>query len=224
MLGRLSLFGQGAARLHDELITVVADWHPGDDRQSALQPLSASTKDATWRLLQDALKEAESRGLPNVDTSRFQTMAEHDVQTLLPLLKQESETALTAAAELLKQRGGKEAQALKDVLRGQRKRINATLRQRTRELGKLERKAAAAEPTGLIPGLADQVDVPALDLSKLSKKEHAQLRSDQRHWERRLETIEAELGSEPQRIVNSYRVVTHRLEPAGLIYVWPISG
>ena len=170
------------------------------------------------------MQEAESGGLPNVDTSRFQAMAERDVQALLPLLKQESETALSAAAELLKQRGGTEAQALKDVLRGQRKRINATLRQRTRELGKLEKKAAAAEPTGLIPGLADQVDVPALDLSKLSKKEHAQLRSDQRHWERRLETIEAELGSEPQRIVESYRVVTHRLEPAGLVYLWPISG
>lgn len=224
VLGRLSLFGQGAARLHDELITVVADWHPGEDRQSALQPLPASTKEATWKLLQDALKEAESGGLPNVDTSRFQAMAEHDVQALLPLLKQESETALADAAELLKQRGGTEAQALKDVLRGQRKRINATLRQRRKELGKLEKKAAAAEPTGLIPGLADQVDVPALDLSKLSKKEHAQLRSDQRHWERRLETIEAELSIEPQRIMDSYRVVTHRLEPAGLVYLWPISG
>ena len=92
------------------------------------------------------------------------------------------------------------------------------------ELGKLEKKAADAEPTGLIPGLADQVDVPTLDLSKLSKKEHAQLKSDQRHWERRMETINAELASEPQRIADSYRVVTHRLEPAGLVYLRPISG
>ena len=92
------------------------------------------------------------------------------------------------------------------------------------DLGKLEKKAANAEPTGLIPGLVDLVDVPALDLSKLSKKEHTQLRADQRHWERRMETIEAELGSEPQRIVDSYRVVIHRLEPAGLVYLWPISG
>jgi hypothetical protein len=66
--------------------------------------------------------------------------------------------------------------------------------------------------------------VPALDLAKLSSQERKQLAADQRHWTRRLETIEAELGSEPKRIQESYRVVTHRLEPAGLVYLWPISG
>ena len=48
--------------------------------------------------------------------------------------------------------------------------------------------------------------------------------SDQKHWQRRMETIEAELSSEPKRIEASYRVVTHRLEPAGLVYLWPIRG
>ena len=224
VLGRLSLFGQGAARLHDELITVVADWHPGEDRQAALRPLDGSNRADTWGLLQAALQEAETGGLPSVDTSRFQAMAEQDVVALLPLLKRESESALDAAAELLKQRGNSEAKALKEVLRGQRKRINATLRQRTRELAKLDKQAAAAEPTGLIPGLEEQISVPALDLEKLSSQERKQLAADQRHWVRRLETIEAELSSEPARIVDSYRVVTHRLEPAGLVYLWPISG
>lgn len=85
-------------------------------------------------------------------------------------------------------------------------------------------QAAAAEPTGLIPGLEEQINVPALDLEKLSSQERKQLAADQRHWARRLETIEAELSSEPARIVDSYRVVTHRLEPGGLVYLWPISG
>ena len=48
VLGRLSLFGQGAARLHDELITVVAEWHPGDDRQAALRPLDGASREGTW--------------------------------------------------------------------------------------------------------------------------------------------------------------------------------
>lgn len=224
VLGRLSLFGQGAARLHDELITVAADWHPGSDRQTALTPLPTSSKAATWTLLQNALQDAESGELPSPETSRFQAMAEQDVAALLPLLKQESEAALAAAAELLKQRGNSEAQALKEVLRNQRKRINATLRQRTRELAKLDKQAAQAEPSALIPGLEEQINVPALDLAKLSSQERKQLAADQRHWARRLETIEAELSSEPARIVDSYRVVTHRLEPAGLVYLWPISG
>jgi hypothetical protein len=175
-------------------------------------------------MLQQALQIAEGGGLPAVDTARFQAMAEQDVMALLPLLKQQSEAALEAAAALLKQRGSSEAQALKEVLRDQRKRINATLRQRTRELAKLDRQAADADPTALIPGLEEQINVPALDLAKLSSQERKQLSADQRHWARRLETIEAELSSEPQRIVDSYRVVTHRLEPAGLVYLWPISG
>lgn len=224
VLGRLSLFGQGAARLHDELITVVADWHPGDDRQAALQSQGESTREVTWGMLQESLQIAESDGLPGVDTSRFQAMAEQDVMALLPRLKQESEAALEAAADLLKQRGSSEAQALKEVLRDQRKRINATVRQRTRELAKLDRQVAAADPTSLIPGLEEQINVPALDLAKLSSLERKQLAADQRHWARRLETIETELASEPKRIEDSYRVVTHRLEPAGLVYLWPISG
>jgi hypothetical protein len=58
----------------------------------------------------------------------------------------------------------------------------------------------------------------------MSERERRQLVSDQKHWQRRTETIKAELSSEPKRIEASYRVVTHRLEPAGLVYLWPISG
>lgn len=224
VLGRLSLFGQGAARLHDELITVAAEWHPGDNSPTALRPLPGSSPAATWGLLQEALAEADTGSLPVPGTSRFQALAQEHVEALLPLLQQQSEAALREATALLNQRATTEADALKEVLRSQRKRINATLRQRTRELAKLDRKVAEADPTALIPGLAEQIDVPALDLEKLSSLERKQLAADQRHWARRLETIEAELSSEPRRIQDSYRVVTHRLEPAGLVYLWPISG
>jgi hypothetical protein len=224
VLGRLSLFGQGAVRLHDELITVMADWHPGANRAEALQPLEGQQR-AVWPLLQKALGGAANEALPAVvDTSRFQAEAAADVGALLPHLDRESEAALEAATALLKQRGTIEAEALKEVLRTQRKRINATLRQRTRELAKLDKQAAAADPTALIPGLEDQIEVPALDLARLSSQERRQLAADQRHWQRRLEAIEAELSSEPARIKASYEVVAHRLEPAGLVYLWPISG
>jgi superfamily II DNA or RNA helicase len=224
VLGRLSLFGQGAVRLHDELITVMADWHPGANRAEALQPLEGQQR-AVWPLLQKALGGAANEALPAVvDTSRFQAEAAADVGALLPHLDRESEAALEAATALLKQRGTIEAEAFKEVLRTQRKRINATLRQRTRELAKLDKQAAAADPTALIPGLEDQIEVPPLDLARLSSQERRQLAADQRHWQRRLEAIEAELSSEPARIKASYEVVTHRLEPAGLVYLWPISG
>ena len=81
VLGRLSLFGQGAARLHDELITVMADWHPGDDRQAALQPLSGSSREAAWALVQQALAEAEAGELPSPDPARFQAQVTAKVLT-----------------------------------------------------------------------------------------------------------------------------------------------
>jgi superfamily II DNA or RNA helicase len=224
VLGRLSLFGQAAARLHDELITVMADWHPGADRATALQPLSGQQRHAVWPLLQQALAGAADGSLPALEASRFQAEAAADVNALLPHLQRESEAALQAATALLRQRGSTEAEALKDVLRSQRKRINATLRQRTRELAKLDKQAASADPMALIPGLEEQINLPALDLAKLSNQERRQLAADQKHWQRRLDTIEAELGSQPRRIQASYEVVTHRLEPAGLVYLWPISG
>jgi hypothetical protein len=224
VLGRLSLFGEGAARLHDELITVMADWHPGANRQEALQPVGAEQRQVIWTLLQEALKEAAAGHLPSLDTGHLQSGADADVSALLPELQQEAERAREAATELLQERGRLEAETLKTVLRNQRQRINATLRQRSREIAKLDRKAAQAEATPLITGLAEDLLIPALDPASMSERERRQLASDQKHWQRRMETIEAELSSEPKRIEASYRVVTHRLEPAGLVYLWPISG
>jgi len=225
VLGRLSLFGQGAARLHDELITVMAEWHPGSDRGAALKPMGEQQRDVIWPVLQQALAAANSGvAVAESDNQRLQAQAKDDVAALLPSLQQASQTAMDAAAALLKQRGSSEAEALKEVLRNQRKRINATLRQRTRDLAKLDKQAAAAEPTGFIPGLEELIDVPEMDLTKLSKQERKQLDADQRRGARRLAAIDSELDSEPKRIVDSYRLVTHRLEPAGLVYLWPISG
>jgi hypothetical protein len=224
VLGRLSLFGEGAARLHDELITVMADWHPGADRQQALQPVGSEQRQAVWALLQEALKEAAGGNFTAVDTSRLQSGADADVTALLPQLQQEAERALAAATGLLQERGRLEAEALKTVLRNQRQRIRDTVRQRSQEIARLDRKAAKAEATPLITGLADVVNIPELDPASMSERERRQLASDQKHWQRRLETIETELSSEPKRIEASYKVVTHRLEPAGLVYLWPISG
>ena len=224
VLGRLSLFGQGATRLHDELISVIADWHPGADRAAALQPLAGAQQEQAWAVLTKAMEAGNNEAITAAIRSQLQAEAPADVAALKPALDAAAERAQAAAAELLSQRGTTEAAALKEVLRSQRKRINATVRQRNRDLAKLDRQVAAADPTALIPGLEEQLEVPALDLQKLSSQERKQLSADQKHWQRRLETIETELASEPKRIEESYRVITQRLEPAGLVYLWPISG
>jgi hypothetical protein len=40
----------------------------------------------------------------------------------------------------------------------------------------------------------------------------------------RLARLERELREEPERIRQSYEVRAHRLEPVGLVYLWPVSG
>ncbi len=55
-------------------------------------------------------------------------------------------------------------------------------------------------------------------------EEQRQLDADRRHWEKRLQAIATELISEPARIEAAYKVKAVRVEPVGVIYLWPISG
>ncbi len=42
-----------------------------------------------------------------------------------------------------------------------------------------------------------------------------------RSWRRRLEQFDRELETEPQRIADFYEVRATRVEPVGLVYLWP---
>jgi hypothetical protein len=58
-----------------------------------------------------------------------------------------------------------------------------------------------------------------LDLSEPA--ERRQRLADRRHWERRLQDLEGELVAEPKRVAESYPVRAQRLEPVGIVYLWP---
>ena len=45
-----------------------------------------------------------------------------------------------------------------------------------------------------------------------------------RHWDRRLRNIDQELQTEPERIKSVYAVKAQRVEPVGLVYLWPVTG
>ncbi len=51
-----------------------------------------------------------------------------------------------------------------------------------------------------------------------------QIASERAFWAARLRTIEAEIESEPQRIDRAYQVRARRLDPLGLVYLWPRTG
>ena len=48
-----------------------------------------------------------------------------------------------------------------------------------------------------------------------------QLDADMRHWRRRLARFERDLEREPARIREFYEIRARRVEPVGLVYLWP---
>ncbi len=57
-----------------------------------------------------------------------------------------------------------------------------------------------------------------------SQEEERQFTANQKHWAARLLTLEDEIRDEPARIRTGYEVRARRVEPVGLVYLWPVSG
>jgi hypothetical protein len=51
-----------------------------------------------------------------------------------------------------------------------------------------------------------------------------QAEEERKDWDKRLLAIEREVDDEPARILKAYEVQAHRVEPIGVVYLWPISG
>ena len=99
------------------------------------------------------------------------------------------------AIEKLKQRGAREDKDLRETLERQRDRVRE-------ELAKHE-------------GEFEQF---TLDFGEEEKR---QLETDMRSWRNRLEQFDRDLEREPPRIHAFYEVRAKRIEPVGLVYLWP---
>ncbi len=197
LLGRLSLFGQGAARLDEEVIAVTARWHPlFNTRKLRAYAAGRDAEAATLEQLEQAFGEQTGRQVPLATREQLQAAAPHDVgQLLQPLQERATEAGLTAA-ELLRARGQREAQAMTELLAAQRQRIQAE---------QLRRQSAQLE-------------------FEFSGDESRQVRADMLAWTRRLAAIEGALEREPRRIEDGFAVRLTRVEPLGLVYLWPQGG
>lgn len=60
LIGRLALFGAGAARLHEEMIVVTAPWIEPDRRTGALRSFGKQGEEATLEQLEQALREGRT--------------------------------------------------------------------------------------------------------------------------------------------------------------------
>jgi len=199
LLGRLSLYGDRAARLHDEVVSVAARWVDPTARKGGLKPYAEDAQAKSWEILLASISKASGLSVaPEVQRNILRS-APTDVTELLPHLQARCELVASKAIAKLDERGQREAREMVEILEGQRKRIE-------RELTKVEDPQQALE----FKGFDDQ--------------EWRQLRDNAKFWRRRLDAIPRETELEPKRILRSYAVRATRIEPVGIAYLWPVTG
>ena len=198
LLGRLALYGEHAERLHEEIVTVTARWVEPHLRRGPLQRYAADAERKTMGLL-DQLLEAGGASQPGETVrGRLLASAERDVEELRPQLEPRARELSERAADLLRQRGEREAKELRETLLRQRRRVSEELARHEEE----------------------QVQIALY----LDQEEQRQLEANKRSWRRRLDRFEEDIAKEPDRIRSFYRVRASRVEPVGLVYLWPETG
>jgi hypothetical protein len=196
LIGRLALFGPGAARLHEELVFITARWIDPALRKEPLTPYARNREDKTLALLDTSLLDPHEGQIPDVIRRQLAESAPNDVQELLPHLEQRAEDYAADAISLLQKRGEVESKAMREILEQQQKHITKTVgdHDRNRQL-----------------------------TLNFTEDETRQLESNRRHWDKRLRALDKELTTEPARIRDQYEVRAKRIEPIGLVYLWPVT-
>jgi len=191
--GRLSLFGPGATRLHDQLVSVAARWF--DSKEGELTPFAEEADRKAIELLEQVL--AESPSLEAVSAKVQQKLlaaAPKAFATLWKHIRDEADALAHDAERKLATRGQEESDALRAILAAQRLSI----------IGEIERRAQLS-----------------FDDLKLDKRELDQFKKEKEFMGDRLANIQLEWEREPDQIQKLYRVALRRLEPVGLVFLWP---
>ena len=196
LVGRLSLYGRRAERLHEVLTPVAARWIEPSRRRGPLRAYADEAEARTLERLEAALRDARVPG-PTIHR-RLREGAASDVEDLQPQLEARAAAVAESAKEALRRRGEAEARQLRETLERQRRRVAAELARHEAEEAQL-----------------------TIDFSADEKR---QRQADVTAWRRRLTQFDRDLQSEPARIRAFYEVAAQRVEPVGLVYLWPDTG
>ena len=198
LIGRLSLYGERAERLHEEIVTITARWIEPELRQQPLKRYAADAERKTLALLDQVLDVGRAAQPSETIRQRLLKSAARDIAELRPQLEPRAEELVVKAKVQLRDRGRREAEDLRETLERQRERVRA-------ELARHEAQAVQL----------------ALDLDAEDRR---QMEANKRSWKHRLAQFNTDLEREPERIRNFYRVRADRVEPVGLVYLWPETG
>lgn len=194
--GRLCLYGQGAARLHDCLISVAGQWKQGQERD--IKPFADEADRKAIDMVERVLAGSPSLGVSEVVRKKVLGAAPMLFEQLWKRVAADADAEAHRATEELKKRGREEADALRKILLDQRNDVQrsiAELSQTTLDFG---------------TGESDQ-------------KQKRQRERDLKHLKKRHESLRLEREREPRLLETLYGVVLKRLEPVGLIVLWPES-
>lgn len=199
LLGRLSLYGTRAARLHDEIIAVAARWTDPANRRGSLEPYAEDAQEKSWDLALQSLTKYERRIVAPEVQEKLLHSSPDDISQLMAHLDKRAQLSAEKAQSKLTERGEREAREMVKILEAQKTRIE-------REL--------------------EKVDTPQLSLAfkDFDEDERKQLQDNAKFWRRRLDTIPREMQREPERIRQGYVVSAKRIEPVGIVYCWPVTG
>ena len=175
---------------------VAARWVEPTRRGGPLKAYAEEAEARTLERLEDALQDARAPG--HTIHRRLLDTAARDIEDLLPQLEERAEAVARTAADRLRERGEREERQLRETLEGQRRRVEAELRKQ--EAGGVQF---------------------ALEFSESEKR---QRQADIASWRTRLTQFDRDLKTEPARIREFFEVQTKRVEPIGLVYLWPDTG
>ena len=136
LLGRLSLYGRGAERLHEEIVPVAARWRDPAARSVPLRAYARDAETHTIDLLEESLS-ASGQAPNEVVQRRLMEAAARDIEDLRPQLEPRAAEHAAAAKRMLAQRGEREEQALRDTLERHRDQVEAELARHENEYTQL---------------------------------------------------------------------------------------
>jgi hypothetical protein len=195
LLGRVALYGKGAARLHEEILCVSARWN-GPQARSRITLEGAEATKETLHWLQETLGRAlgarESAPVPKDLQALLRSSVAADLGELREHLEARARQAAEEARKVLAARGDAEARLLRDTLDLTRDRI----RKKQRE-----------------------TDAIQLTFPHMEQSEQRTLELNRRYWKKWLESVDEDIDVEPRRVRDFYTVASTRIEPLGIVYL-----
>ena len=194
--GRLSLFGRGASRLHDQLVSVAARWVETSDEP--LKPFAEAADRRATESLEQVLAESPTlKGVSDSVREKVSAAAPQLFEQLWSHVTAEADARAQEALLDLERRGLEEADQLREIILRQRNAIRSEL----------------------------NLDAPTLPFeeAELTRGQLRQIEDDRKHMQRRLDAIGREMEEEPEDLKSLYEVSLRRLQPVGLVVLWPKS-